>query len=400
MLARWASVKIFGPSIISLRLVSVAFGVSSVLLCYVLIRHFAAPKYALVGAALLATDSAHLFWSRIEASQIVAATTGAAIAGLVAVWLGRTLSPSAALIAMLWTPMTRYFYASILAVAVLPALILTAAGPRRLFARRTFPTLILVLAGLVLWLASSSSLHSIATGNWKPISPFSVYGEPMFKPHDPAKEHTDLSAPGQIEFQLRRLVHNSARMVEHMGSDRPRYSNWLMMAQPDDQHRRSISAPVFALLAPTFGFMIGASRDPGIRSLGLWLIVLPLAGLFSVDPGPRRIAGFFLATHVAVALFLSEVTTALPLSSRSRSLVATLVVVSVVPIGLTGLTSHLLVGQHKPGIIEYIRYMKPVFKSHDAIYHNIEDRAAAATIVFGNADLFFNRRPCFTYGNI
>ncbi len=397
MVGRFVSNSLLGPSIVSLRVVSVAFGTLAVLLCYVLARQFVSPLLAFVAAGLLATDPAQLFWSRIEASQIIAASVAGFGTALVSIWLVRSWSVSSGVATMLWIPFTRYFYGAAIGLAALPAMVALIGTARRDSRRRALRSGLFVLAGSVLWWHSSSFLHSAAIGEWRPISTLNVYGRPLYEPHDPENELRDLSALETVRVQAVRGIENGVSMLRHMAHDRRAYSNWLMMAQADDRHRRSIAAAVFALLVPAVGYLCGrARRDPEMAVLVAWLIALSVPGLFSEDPAPRRVVGTMAGAYVVIAVFLGAVIDAFGGASRAARTAPRLALVgAAVCVAMINLSSHLLTGRQDPGVARYARFLAPIFANHDAVYHNIEDGALAATLVFANAEHFSRTLPCF-----
>ncbi len=396
MLGRWALVHFLGPSIVTLRLVSVGFGVVSVVLAYLVARRFVGTGWAFVAAALLATDPAHLYWSRIEASQIIAASVGTFVSALLALWLARGWSVGAAIACMLWMPMTRYFYAAALGMAVLPVLVCVGGVIRRASRRDCGRVIPVILAGCVLWFHSSSLLHYTVTGHWQWVSPDQVYGRSLIEPHDPEGELGELSVVELAGVQASRLATNSKHLAEHLAYHRDRFSNWLMMAQPDGSHRRSVNAAIAALIIPALGYTVGASVDPSRMAFVIWLIALVLPGLLSEDPEPRRVVGFMSASYVVVAVFLSSV---LPTLARhgswGRFALKAGVAVAAMCIALTNLSSHFLTGRQTTQVSRYIDFAAPAFAEADIVYHNIGDWGVAGTLVFGNASVFLQRFPCF-----
>lgn len=390
MIGRFLSVSAFGPSILSLRGVGVFFGSLSVVLFYLLARQFCSPVYALWGAALLAVDPVQLFWSRIEASQIIASTTAALIGGFLAIWLARSWSLGASVATMVWMPVTRYFYAATLGLVILPALV-TIGGVLTHRVRQTLCVTAFISLGLIGWAFSSSMLNTLAGGRWQYTSPLNVYGRPMFEPHDPENAFINASAMDKVILQFRRGVANTIALVSHMNHDRAWFSNWLMMAQPDDNHRRSVNAAVFALLVPSIGYLLSRFSDPMCRAVLVWLALLILPGILSTDPEPRRVAGAMAGIYLPVTIFVAQVWPLLFLWRRrgQEVLIATAVV-----IGLTGVSSHLLSGRQEAGYSRYIEFLAPVFARFDTIIHNIEDEAAVATLMFGNAHIIRNELPC------
>jgi len=397
MVGRWAFVQILGPSIVTLRAVSVAFGVLSVVLCYLVARQFTGPGWAFAAGALLATDSAHLFWSRIEASQIVAASVGTFLSVLLAIWLARTWSVTAAVAVMLWMPATRFFYAAAVAMVLLPVLVCVAGIARRESRRACWRVVPFVLAGCVLWFHSSSLLHSAAAGHWQRISTLNIYGRSAIEPHDPRGELGELSVWAQVRFQGSRVVDNGRRFAAHLAHNRDEFSNWLMMAQADGHHRRSANAVVVALIFPALGFLVGARADPRVLVLLMWLFATILPGMFSEDPEPRRVVGFMSAIPVIITVFLALCAAPAINPRRRRFVLPGVVAVTLLCIASSNVASHFLTGRQEPGVGRYVEFVAPAFADADAVFHNIEDEAFAATLLFGNAREFLRRRPCFAF---
>lgn len=393
---RWLANNSVGPSILALRITSASLGALSVALCYAAARQFVGPAWAFAAGMLLATDPAHLFWSRIEASQIIAVTTAAFATLLVTVWLARRWSVAAAAAAMLWMPLTRYFYAAGLALAALPLLSLSAGDEQtRHYRLRAVPWL---LVGCVLWFYSSPLLNLAATGEWQPVSTLSVYGRSMFELHDPHNEHAQTTAFQRLGLRARRLADNVSRLMIHLAHHRETFSNWLMMAQPDHRHRRSLNAVVFALLIPSIAYLLGTIRRSERVVLVLWLILLLPAGLFSEDPEPRRVAGFMAGIYLPIVVLLSDTSKKLgrPLHSRGR-IVATICVLLVGGVAITNAACHFRIDREPPAFAQYAELAGRAFHDAGTIFHNIEDEAAAATLVYANAATFTRRLPCLRF---
>ncbi len=396
MLGRWAANQVIGPGIITLRSVSLGFGVLSVVLSYVVARQFVGVGSAFGAATLLAFDPAHLFWSRIEASQIIAASVGCFVSLLLALWMYKAWTLASVFAVALWTPITRYFYAGALGMAALPPLLVLLGIVRRDTRSQALRAAPILLLGSFLWFHSSSILFLATNGSWKNVPAMNVYGRPLLEPHDPENVLENLTVTEKALFQANRFVTHTLRMGAHMVDHRDRFSNWLMLAQPDPHHKRSINAALAAVLIPALAFVFGATRDARFSVLCLWLLATILPGVLSIAPMPRRLVGFMAGTYVVGGIFLS-LGIARGLGEPQKRWFRDLSIVAALFVALTNLSSHLLTGRQRPEMTRFVEFVEPLFSGADVVYHNIEDWAEAGTLVYGNARVFRERLPCFKY---
>lgn len=385
--------RLFGTSIFTLRMTSVLWGIAAVPLIYTLGRRLGGVSAGLLASCFLITAPEQLFWSRNENLHFAPMAVCFLVTAHLALWMVQRFSPLALLLNALWMPWCRWFYSACMVAFLIP--IVTAAHAlifgRGLW-RKAWYVVPVIAAGLVFWIFSLSLMwSSIHNWEWKFIDPAAVYGGSAWRKHG---EFNKASVPELIGLQAVSMSKNLGEVLRNMSYHTENFSHWCQRSQPGE-HRTIMNIGLTLIVFVGFGYFLGQLPDRrAFLLIAAWSIAV-LPAILSMEPADRRMAMMFPASHVlagtALAAFLRLIAER---GGRIAEALATVVVtVGVAVIGLTNLSSHLLLPINPILFSDYPRFTRPLFERSDAIFTNIPP-AFRTFSVFGNLDQFLTRPVC------
>jgi 4-amino-4-deoxy-L-arabinose transferase-like glycosyltransferase len=388
--------RLFGTSIFTLRMAAVLWSVAAVPLMYTLGRRLGGVGAGVLCSFFLITAPEQLFWARNENLHFAPMAVCALVTAHLALWLVERLSLAAVLVNALWMPWCRWFYSACMVAFLIPI----ATGVHALvfgrgFWRKAWYVIPGLAIGLTFWIFSLSVLRaSMHEWQWQFVDPSAVYGASAWRKHG---EFRDASMPDLIRLQAVSMSKNFSEVVRNMSYQTENFSHWCQRSQPAE-HRTIMNVGLALLVFVGLGYLLGQPYDRRAFVLLAWWGIAVLPAILSQEPADRRMAMVFPASHAIAGTTLAAFFHLIwSRGGRLADVFATFAgAVGLAAIGLTNLSSHLLLPINPVLFSDYPRFTKPLLEETDAVFTNLPGPFRTVS-VFGNIDHFLAAPTCLQY---
>lgn len=399
LLTQMGLFQLCGTSLYALRMAGVLWGAVAVPLVYALVRRLTGVVPACVAAVLLLSAPEQLYWSRTENTLFAPVGVLALLTAHVGLWIVQRWSLASLLAAVLWIPISRFFYAPAMVMFLFPPALLVHG---LLFVkgtwRRLWYTLPLVALGTTLWIFSFSLAEwPINNWKWRYFSPWVVHAGPIWTKNGDAR-FKQANLPELIRLQAELISTSTIEVAKSAVYTGERmFSHYYLRADPTPKTRTIFNVGFSVILALALSYLIPQLYDRRAFLLLLWTVLGLLPGVMSNEPSPRRTTVMFPALYASAAIFLAALVGVM----RERAgrwvaqIAANLVAVALGVIVLSNLTAHYSIQQAPVVFDDHIRFTQPVFDESDTILHNLSLTGVGRAVVLGNADTFLARLPCY-----
>ena len=388
---------LFGTSIFTLRMAAVLWSVAAVPLMYTLGRRLGGVGAGVLCSFFLITAPEQLFWARKARNlHFAPMAVCALVTAHLALWLVERISLAAVLVNALWMPWCRWFYSACMVAFLIPI----ATGVHALvfgrgFWRKAWYVIPGLAIGLTFWIFSLSVLRaSMHEWQWQFVDPSAVYGASAWRKHG---EFRDASMPDLIRLQAVSMSKNFSEVVRNMSYQTENFSHWCQRSQPAE-HRTIMNVGLALLVFVGLGYLLGQPYDRRAFVLLAWWGIAVLPAILSQEPADRRMAMVFPASHAIAGTTLAAFFHLIwSRGGRLADVFATFAgAVGLAAIGLTSLSSHLLLPINPVLFSDYPRFTKPLLEETDAVFTNLPGPFRTLS-VFGNIDHFLAAPTCLQY---
>ncbi|HSB63228.1 MAG TPA: hypothetical protein VLJ18_03635, partial [Thermoanaerobaculia bacterium] len=292
-----------GVSLYATRVTALVWGLAAVPLFWGLVRRLCGGALATFGATLLFVCAPEqLFWSRSEVSVFApVAALGLLFAHVGLSMVGR-FGMAPVLLAAAVTPLCRFFYTAGHVLFVYPVLL---AGHAALFARgvarRALGALPLLVAGILVWIASVSIAVAVAGGPRRFVDPAQVRGEPAWRAGFPSTASTVEVLRGQVA----RVAGNLASVGASLTSRQEYATHWYERFTVVPRRNPMVCVGLTILGAVGLGYLLGQIAERRAALVLFWLGLGLLPGVLSDEPDARRLSLIFVPLLLLASLVVT-----------------------------------------------------------------------------------------------
>jgi hypothetical protein len=389
--------RMLGVSLYATRVTALVWGLAAVPLFWGLVRRLCGSGLAPFGATLLFVCAPEqLFWSRSEVSVFAPVAALGLLFAHVGLSMVARFGVAPVLLAACVTPLCRFFYTAGHVLFVYPALL---AGHAALFvrgiARRALGALPVLLAGILVWVASVSIAVAVAGGPRRFVDPARVRGERAWRAGFPSTASTAEVLRGQASRVAGNLASVGVGLTSHQAYATHWYERFTLVPRRDPM----VCAGLSILAAVGLGYLLGQIAERRAALVLLWLGLGLLPGVLSDEPDARRLSLIFVPILLLAALAVTAwVRLAREAGGSLAGHLATAgAALAFAGIAASGLASNLLLPVAPIVRDEQIRFAGPLVTRSDVVLHNLFYRFGK-TLEFGFLDrLLSPSGPCMQF---